>query len=168
MSGEHAWVQHMVALIAQGTGRLAAVLPQGALFRKDAEGRIRRALLEQGLVETVVGLAPNIFTGTGLAHAVVILRRAKPAERKHRVLVIHASSLFRKRRAQNFLDPGHARLSGAESNSSLKGFTRVVTITQRLAKPYDADNACKVQRCGGPLAAPTFIAPGGYTAPGAV
>ena len=106
--GDYAWVQHMVASMAAGTGRMAVVLPQGALFRKGAEGRIRQALLEQDLIEAVIGLAPNIFYGTGLAPAVVVLRRAKPAERKGKVLVIDASSLFRKGRAQNFLDPEHA------------------------------------------------------------
>jgi type I restriction enzyme M protein len=106
--GDYAWVQHMVASMAARTGRMAVVLPQGALFRKAAEGRIRRALLEQDLIEAVIGLAPNIFYGTGLAPAVVVLRRAKPAERKEKVLVIDASSLFRKGRAQNFLDPEHA------------------------------------------------------------
>ena len=106
--GDFAWVQHMVASMAARTGRMAVVLPQGALFRKDAEGRIRQALLEQDLIEAVVGLAPNIFYGTGLAPAVVVLRRTKPAARKRRVLIADASNLFRKGRAQNFLDPEHA------------------------------------------------------------
>jgi type I restriction enzyme M protein len=87
---------------------MAVVLPQGALFRKDAEGRIRKALLEQDLVEAVIGLAPNVFYGTGLAPAVMVLRRTKPAARKRRVLIADASSLFRKGRAQNFLEPEHA------------------------------------------------------------
>jgi len=107
--GDYAWVQHMVASMALGTGRMAVVLPQGALFRKDAEGRIRQRLLENDLIEAVIGLAPNIFYGTGLAPAVVILRRARPPERKEKVLVIDASSLLRKGRAQNFLDPEHAQ-----------------------------------------------------------
>jgi len=107
--GDFAWVQHMVASMAPGTGRMAVVLPQGALFRKDAEGRIRKALLEQDLIEAVIGLAPNIFYGTGLAPAVVTLRRTKPARRKHNVLVVDASSMFRKGRAQNFLDLEYAR-----------------------------------------------------------
>ena len=78
--GDYAWVQHMVASMALRTGRMAVVLPQGALFRKGAEGDIRQALLEQDLIEAVIGLAPNIFYGTGLAPAVVILRRTKPAD----------------------------------------------------------------------------------------
>ncbi len=107
--GDYAWVQHMVASMAAGTGRMAVVLPQGALFRKDAEGRIRRALLEQDLIEAVIGLAPNLFYGTGLAGCVVVLRRSKPAGRKEKILIIDASTLFRKGRAQNFLDPQHAQ-----------------------------------------------------------
>ena len=67
--GDYAWVQQMVASMAEDSGRMAVVLPQGALFRKGAEGRIRRALLEQDLIEAVIGLAPNIFYGTGLAPA---------------------------------------------------------------------------------------------------
>ena len=106
--GDYAWVEHMVASMASGKGRMAVVLPQGALFRVDTEGRIRRALLEQDLIEAVIGLAPNIFYGTQLAPAVVILRRSKPVERQGRVLVIDASSLVRQGRAQNFLDSEHA------------------------------------------------------------
>jgi type I restriction enzyme M protein len=107
--GDYAWVQHMVASMATRTGRMAVVLPQGALFRKNSEGRIRQALLEQDLIEAVVGLGPNIFYGTGLAPAVVLLRRTKPDERLGRVLIVDASTLFRKGRAQNFLDPEHAQ-----------------------------------------------------------
>ena len=54
---------------------MAVVLPQGALFRKAAEGEIRTALLEEDLIEAVIGLAPNLFYGTGLAACVVVLRR---------------------------------------------------------------------------------------------
>ena len=106
--GDFAWVQHMVASMAAGTGRMAVVLPQGALFRKGAEGTIRQHLLvERDLIEAVIGLGPNIFYGTGLAPAIVVLRRAKPATRKGQVLIVDASTMFRKGRAQNFLDPEH-------------------------------------------------------------
>jgi type I restriction enzyme M protein len=88
---------------------MAVVLPQGALFRKGAEGDIRRQLLERDLIETVIGLAPNVFYGTGLAPAVVILRRTKPPARKNKVLIVEASSLLRKGRAQNYLEPEHAQ-----------------------------------------------------------
>jgi type I restriction enzyme M protein len=106
--GDYAFVQHMVASMAPtGDSRMAVVLPQGALFRKAAEGKIRTALLKEDLIEAVIGLAPNLFYGTQLAGCVVILRRKKPAKRKKKVLIIDASRLFRKGRAQNFLDPEH-------------------------------------------------------------
>jgi len=106
--GDYAFVQHMIASMAQGaTSRMAVVLPQGALFRKSAEGKIREALLKEDLIEAVIGLAPNLFYGTGLAGCVVILRQKKPAERKNKVIIIDASRFFRKGRAQNFLEPEH-------------------------------------------------------------
>jgi type I restriction enzyme M protein len=107
--GDYAWVQHMVASMAPRTGRMAVVLPQGALFRKNAEGRIRQKLLEADLVEAVIGLAPNLFFGTGLAGSIMVLRRTKPVDRQRKALVVDASGLFRKGRAQNFLDPEHAQ-----------------------------------------------------------
>jgi type I restriction enzyme M protein len=127
--GDYAWVQHMVASMAVGTGRMAVVLPQGALFRGDAEGRIRRALLEQDLIEAVIGLAPNVFYGTGLAPAVMILRRAKPAERHGKVLIVDASSLVRQGRAQNFLDPEHAEqiVEWVRAFSDVQDLSRVIT-----------------------------------------
>jgi len=106
--GDYAWVQHMIASMAEGTGRMAVVLPQGALFRKGSEGKIRKAILQQDLIEAVIGLAPNVFYGTGLAPAIVMLRRSKPEVRRKKVLIVDASSLFRKGRAQNFLDLEHA------------------------------------------------------------
>jgi type I restriction enzyme M protein len=106
--GDYAFVQHMIASMAQqGSSRMAVVLPQGALFRKNVEGEIRTALLKEDLIEAVIGLAPNLFYGTSLAGGILILRRKKTAERKNKVIFIDASSLFRKGRAQNFLTSEH-------------------------------------------------------------
>jgi type I restriction enzyme M protein len=136
--GDYAWVQHMVASMAPGTGRMAVVLPQGALFRKAAEGRIRRALLERDLVEAVIGLAPNIFYGTGLAPAVVVLRQTKPEERQKKVLVADASSLYRKGRAQNFLDPEHAEqiVAWASAFEDVEDRARVVGLDEIEAEGW--------------------------------
>jgi type I restriction enzyme M protein len=76
-NGDFAWVQHMVKSMAEKSGRMAVVLPQGTLFRGGVEGQIRKYLLEQDWVETVIGLAPNLFYGTGLAACVLILRKKK-------------------------------------------------------------------------------------------
>ena len=107
--GDYAFVQHMIASMAQGkTGRTAVVLPQGALTRKGREGRIRRALLEQDLIEAVIELAPNLFYGTPLAGSIMFLRRHKEDSRREKVLVVNASNLFRRAQTLNYLDPAHA------------------------------------------------------------
>ena len=108
-NGDMAWVQHMVKSMAARTGRMAVVLPQGALFRGGVEGQIRQHLLKTDQIEAVIGLAQNLFYGTGLAACILVLRQTKPAKRKGKVLVVDASTLFRKGRAQNFLEPEHGR-----------------------------------------------------------
>ena len=120
-SGDFAWVQHMVKSMVPGHGRMGVVLPQGALFRGGAEGEIRKKLLQQDRVEAVIGLAPNLFYGTGLAACILILRMKKDADRAKKVLIVDASSLFRKDRAQNHLEPEHA----AEIRSWVRAFDDV-------------------------------------------
>lgn len=131
--GDYAFVQHMIASMAEtGDGRMAVVLPQGALFRKSAEGKIRTALLKADLIEAVIGLAPNLFYGTQLAGSIMVLRRHKPAERKKKVLVVDASSLFRKGRAQNFLDEEHAEqiVKWFEAFEDVEDRAKVVTLDE--------------------------------------
>ena len=105
--GDWAWVQHMMASMAPGTGRMAVVLPHGALFRMGAEGKIRSKVLDTDLIEAVIGLGPNLFYGTSLAACIMVARRRKPAERKGKVLLVDASDLFRKGRNQNTLEQEH-------------------------------------------------------------
>jgi len=106
-NADMAWVQHMVKSMAPKTGRMGVVLPQGALFRGGVEAQIRKHLIENDLVEAVIGLAPNLFYGTGIAACVLVLRQRKEKRKKGKVLVIDAASLFRRERAQNFLDAAH-------------------------------------------------------------
>jgi type I restriction enzyme M protein len=106
-NGDFAWVQHMVKSMAAKTGRLAVVLPQGVLFRAGTERRIRQRLLEADLIEAVVGLAPNLFYGTGIAATVLVLRQRKDPERRGKVLLVDASSLFKRGRNQNTLEDEH-------------------------------------------------------------
>ena len=131
-NGDMAWVQHMVRSMAAKTGRMGVVLPQGALFRGGVEAQIRRRLLENDLVEAIIGLAPNLFYGTGLAACILVLRKKKPAARKGKVLVVDASALFRKGRAQNFLETAHAEQIHAwvQAFDEVEDRARVVTLEE--------------------------------------
>ena len=101
--GDYAWIQHMIASMKSGTGRIAVVLPDGAISRGKAEGKIRNALLEADLVEAVIKFGPGLFYGTGLAPVVMVLRATKTPERAGKLLFIDASQIYTSQRANNFL-----------------------------------------------------------------
>jgi type I restriction enzyme M protein len=106
-SGDYAWVQHMILSMAPKSGRMAVVLPHGALFRMAAEGKIRQKLLGMDILDAVIGLGPNLFYGTGLAACILIFRQKKPKDLRKKVLIVDASKEFKKGRAQNELLPEH-------------------------------------------------------------
>lgn len=106
-NGDMAWVQHMVKSMKTDSGRMAVVLPHGALFRRGAEGSIREALIRIDLLDAVIGLAPNIFYGTQLAACIMVFRRQKAEDRQQKVLFIDGSAQMRVGRAQNFLEKEH-------------------------------------------------------------
>lgn len=137
-NADWAWVQHMVVSSVEATGRVAVVLPQGALFRGDAEGRIRRWFLEQDLVETVIGLGPNLFYGTGLAACILVLRRAKSPARAGMVQVVNAETLYRRGRNQNTLEPEHAEriLSLYQDPSQDDALSRLVPLDEIADKDH--------------------------------
>ena len=91
--GDLAFVQHMVAVL-NARGRLGVVMPHGVLFRGAAEGKIRQGLLQQDLLEAVIGLSPNLFYGTGIPASILVLNRDKPPGRHRKVLFIDASREF--------------------------------------------------------------------------
>lgn len=100
--GDLAFVQHMIATTSR-TGMVGVVMPHGVLFRGAAEGEIRKGILQEDLVEAVVGLPPNLFYGTGIPAAILILTKRKAAGRKKKVLFIDASREFKEGSSQNYL-----------------------------------------------------------------
>ena len=127
-----AWVQHMLTSANPRTGRVAVVLPQGALFRQSTESRIRTQALKLDLIDAVIGLAPNLFYGTGLAACVLILRHSKQPDEKGKVLFIKGDDLFKRGRNQNSLEPEHTQqiLDVYELYSDIEGRSRVVDLAE--------------------------------------
>ena len=105
-NGDMAWVQHMIKSM-NSTGSMTVVLPHGALFRKGSEGKIRKKLIEDDLLEAVIGLGPNIFYGTQLAACVLVFKQNKASDKKKKILFIDASEQVRVGRAQNYLEAEH-------------------------------------------------------------
>jgi type I restriction system adenine methylase HsdM len=134
-----AWVQHMLTSANPRTGRVAVVLPQGALFRQGAEARIRTHVLKADRIEAVIGLAPNLFYGTGLAACVLILRNGKQPDRRNKVLFINGEDLMKKGRNQNTLELEHSLevFEAYSEFSDIDGRSRVVGLDEIKANDFN-------------------------------
>jgi len=138
-SGDFAWVQHMIRSMAPKSGRMAVVLPHGALFRMGKEGAIRKKLLGMDLLETVIGLGPNLFYGTGLAACILVFRQKKAKDRKNQVLIVDASKEFKKGRAQNELrvEDVERILGWVRDYADVEGLARLVTLEEIAANDHN-------------------------------
>jgi type I restriction enzyme M protein len=125
------FVQHMVSVLKGGRGIAATVMPHGVLFRGGAERDIRTRLLDDDIIEAVIGLAPNLFYGTGIPACVLVLRAqgTKPAGRAGKVLFINADAEFAAGRAQNYLLPEHAEkiVSAYRAFADIPGYATIIT-----------------------------------------
>ncbi|REJ07748.1 type I restriction-modification system subunit M [Halobacillus trueperi] len=101
-AGDYAFVQHMVSTLNH-EGKAGVVMPHGVLFRGGAEGKIRQGLLEEDLVEAVIGLPTNLFYGTGIPAAILILNRNKDEDKKGKVFILDGSKDYQEGKNQNFL-----------------------------------------------------------------
>lgn len=130
-AGDMAFVQHMAATLRHD-GICGVVMPHGVLFRGSGDGHIRKGLLEDDLVEAVIGLPENLFAGTGIPAAILILNRAKPTARRGQVQFIHAAREFEPRPKKNILLPGHiARIADAFHGwTTEERFSRVVPLAE--------------------------------------
>jgi type I restriction enzyme M protein len=144
------FVQHMISVL-RPQGTVATVMPHGVLFRGGAEREIRKGLLKDDLLDAVIGLAPNLFYGTGIPACILVLRAkgAKPPERRGKVLFINADAEFTAGRAQNFLLPEHVEkiVSAYHAFADIPGYATIVTHDELLANDVNlnvrryADNA---------------------------
>jgi type I restriction enzyme M protein len=138
-SGDYAWVQHMIKSMAPGTGRMAVVLPHGALFRMGKEGEIRQKILQMDLLDAVIGLGPNLFYGTGLAACILVFRQRKKKNRKKKVLILDASREYKTGRAQNELLPEHVDQiqQWYREYQNVQNIARVVTLDEIASNEYN-------------------------------
>ena len=111
--GDYAFISHMVEVAMEKKGRIAVVAPHGVLFRGAAEGRIRRKLIEENLLDTVIGLPGNLFPTTSIPVAILVFDRSREkGGRKHKcrdVLFIDASREYEADKNQNTLLDSHLK-----------------------------------------------------------
>ena len=131
-SGDYAWVQHMIMAMTPKSGRMAVVLPHGALFRTGAEAKIRQKLLGMDILDAVIGLGENLFYGTGLAACIMVFQQRKTAKNRKKVLMIDASREFTRGRAQNELLPDHVDhiYQWYKAHRDVDGVARLVSLDE--------------------------------------
>lgn len=134
------FAQHMLA-VCKPRGMVATVMPHGVLFRGGAEKEIRKKILQQDLIESVISLPPNLFYGAGIPACILIMMSNitgqtpnpnKPEIRRGRVLFINADAEYLAGRAQNYLRPEDIEkiASTFERYAEVPGYSRIVTFDE--------------------------------------
>jgi type I restriction enzyme M protein len=111
--GDWAFISHMVETALEKEGRVAVVVPHGVLFRGAAEGRIRRKMVEENLLDAVIGLPGNLFPTTNIPVAILVFDRSREKggskENCRNVLFVDASRNYVSAKNQNTLSEEHLK-----------------------------------------------------------
>lgn len=130
---DYAFFQHIIASLKKKTGRCAILFPHGVLFR-DAEREIRKKMIDDDVIECVLGLGPKLFYNSPMYSCVVICRTNKPANHKGKILFIDASKEVTIEKTQSFLEDHHRKKinDAYKSFKDIEGFAKVVTNEEIL------------------------------------
>lgn len=120
----------------KNTGTMAIVLPHGVLFRGAAEGKIRQKLLEQGAIDTIIGLPSNIFYNTSIPTTIIILKKNRTNKD---VLFIDASKEFDKGKNQNTMTDAHIQkiLDAYKSRDKSDKFSYLASFDEIIENDYN-------------------------------
>jgi len=128
---DYAFFQHIITSLNPRTGRCAILFPHGVLFREE-EQKMRARLVEDDVLECVIGLGPNLFYNSPMEACVVVCRTQKPLECRDRVLFINAVDQVTRERAQSFLEREHIEkiLAAYQDFKDVSGFAKVATLEE--------------------------------------
>jgi type I restriction enzyme M protein len=131
--GDWAFITHMIESAREGTGKVGVVVPHGVLFRGAAEGKLRQKMIEENLLEAVIGLPANLFFGTGIPAAILLFNKGKS---HGDVLFIDASREYKEAKNQNVLTEDHLQ----KIVSTYTDFQSVEKYAYRATPQDIADN----------------------------
>ena len=138
-NGDYAFLLHLVASL-KSTGKGAIILPHGVLFRGNREARIRRNLVERGLIRGVIGLPANLFYGTGIPACIVVIDKEDAATRKG-IFMVDASRGFRKDGPKNRLRARdiHRIVDVFNAERETPGYARMVPLDEIASAANDCN-----------------------------
>ena len=142
---DYAFQQHIQKSLDDDNGRSISLWPHGILFR-DAEADMRRKMIEDDLVECVIGLGPNLFYNSPMEACLLITKNNKTKDRKGKILIINAVKEVRQERNIAFLGPNHIkRIYDAYKNyDNEDGFSKLVKTEDVLANKASLNMALYV------------------------
>ena len=137
-AGDLAFIQHMIASV-NAEGMMGVVVPHGVLFRGSSEKEIRKGILEDDLLEAVVGLPSSLFYGTGIPAALLIINKDKPSDRRNKVLFINGELEYEEGTNQNRLRDEDIEkiVSIFESYEDTKRYSKVVDLDEIRENDYN-------------------------------
>ncbi len=137
-AGDLAFVQHMIASL-NAEGKMGVVMPHGVLFRGSSEKAIRQGILEDDLLEAVIGLPSGLFYGTGIPACLLIINKQKAADRKGNVIFINAELEFQEGKNQNKLrDSDIATIVDTFNQyQTIKRYSKVVELAEIQENDYN-------------------------------
>lgn len=129
--GDLAFVEHFIWSL-NSSGMLGVVLPHGVLFRGGTEGEIRTKLIQNDLIEAVIGLAPNLFYGASIPACLLIVNKKKAKERRWKILIVNAAEDYVENKAKNALSDENVDkiVSAFRSYKDIERFARVVDSSE--------------------------------------
>jgi len=143
-SADWGWIQHMFASL-NDAGKMAVVLDTGAVSRgsgnvgSNRERDIRKEFVEKDLVEAVILLPENLFYNTTAPGIILVINKAKPADRKEHLLLINAAHLFEKGRPKNYLpDESISRIADIYLQwKEEEGISKIITKDEAARNDYN-------------------------------
>lgn len=137
-AGDLAFIQHMIASL-NADGMMGVVVPHGVLFRGSSEKAIRTGILNDDLLEGVIGLPAALFYGTGIPAALLIINKKKSSERKDKVIFINSELEFEKGKNQNKLRDKDIEniISTFDRYEDVKRYAKVVSIDEIRENDYN-------------------------------
>lgn len=134
--GDWAFITHMIETAIEKEGRVAVVVPHGVLFRGAKEGRIRTKLIEENLLDAVIGLPGNLFPTTNIPVAILVFDRTREKggknEKKKDVFFIEASREFVPGKNQNTLADEQLKkiMTTYEKRADIEKYAHSATIEE--------------------------------------
>jgi len=135
---DYAFQQHILQSLDSKNGRSVVLWPHGILFR-DQEKEMRKKLIEMDLIETVIGLGPNLFYNSPMESCLLICRTNKKPNRRNKILFINAVNEVKAETGTNYLKDEHIeKISNAfHRYEDIEGFAKVVENKDIAGQKYN-------------------------------